>query len=113
MNVEHTCAAAQRASRALAGLPRARKDEALYGVADAIERRAAEILAENAEDVQLARENRLPDAMIDRLLLDEDRLRDIVTSVRAVAALPDPVGQIVDGRRLESSGSSRSASRSA
>ena len=101
MNVEHTCAAAQRASRALAGLPRARKDEALYGVADAIERRAAEILAENAEDVQLARENRLPDAMIDRLLLDEDRLRDIVTSVRAVAALPDPVGQIVDGRRLE------------
>ena len=101
MKVEQTCAAAQRAGRVLAGLPRARKDEALAAVAEALERRAAEILAENAEDVRLARENRLPDAMVDRLLLDDDRLRDAVASVRAVAALPDPVGQVVDGWRLE------------
>jgi glutamate-5-semialdehyde dehydrogenase len=101
VKVEQTCAAAQRAGRVLAGLPRARKDEALAAVAEALERRAAEILAENAEDVRLARENRLPDAMVDRLLLDDDRLRDAVASVRAVAALPDPVGQVVDGWRLE------------
>ena len=101
MKVEQTCAAAQRAGRVLAGLPRARKDGALAAVAEALERRAAEILAENAEDVRLARENRLPDAMVDRLLLDDDRLRDAVASVRAVAALPDPVGQVVDGWRLE------------
>ena len=74
MSVQQTCAAAQRASRVLAGLPRERKDEALVNVADALARRAAEILAENAEDVRLARENRLPDALVDRLLLDEDRL---------------------------------------
>ncbi len=101
MKVEQTCAAAQRAGRVLAGLSRARKDEALAAIAEALERRAAEILAENAEDVRLARENRLPDAMVDRLLLDEDRLRDCVVSVKAVAALPDPVGQVVDGWRLE------------
>ncbi|HEY5388561.1 MAG TPA: glutamate-5-semialdehyde dehydrogenase [Thermoleophilia bacterium] len=101
MSVQQTCAAAQRASRVLAGLPRARKDEALSNVADALARRAAEILAENAEDVRLAREKRLPDALIDRLLLDEDRLRDVATNVRALAALPDPVGQLVDGWRLE------------
>lgn len=101
MSVQQTCAAAQRASRVLAGLPRARKDEALGNVADALARRAVEILAENAEDLRLARESRLPDALIDRLLLDEDRLRDVAASVRALAALPDPVGQLVDGWRLE------------
>ena len=101
MTVEQTCAAAQRASRVLAALPRARKDEALANVADAVGRRAAEILAENLEDVRLARENRLPHALVDRLLLDEDRLRDIVASARAIAALPDPVGQLVDGWRLK------------
>jgi glutamate-5-semialdehyde dehydrogenase len=51
--------------------------------------------------VKLARENRLPDAMVDRLLLDEDRLKEVSASVRALAAFPDPIGQIVDGWRLE------------
>jgi len=101
VSVQQICAAAQRASRVLAGLPRVRKDEALGNVADALARRAAEILAENAEDLRQARENRLPDALVDRLFLDEDRLRDVAASVRAVAALPDPVGQLVDGWRLE------------
>jgi len=101
VSVQQMCAAAQRASRVLAGLTRARKDEALGNVADALALRAAEILAENAEDVRLARENRLPDALVDRLLLDDDRLHDVATSVHALAALPDPVGQLVDGWRLD------------
>jgi glutamate-5-semialdehyde dehydrogenase len=101
VSVQQVCAAAQRASRLLAGLSRARKDEALGNVAEALARRSAEILAENAEDLRLARENRLADALVDRLLLDEDRLRDVAVSVRAVAALPDPVGQVVDGWRLQ------------
>ena len=101
MSVQQTCAAAQRASRVLAALPRERKDEALGNVADALARRGAEILADNAEDVRLARENRLSHALVDRLLLDEDRLHDVAASVRALAALPDPVGQLVDGWRLE------------
>ena len=101
MSVQQMCAAAQRASRVLAGLTRARKDEALGNVADALALRAAEILAENAEDVRLARESRLPDALVDRLLLDEDRLHDVAKSVHALAALPDPIGQLVDGWRLD------------
>ena len=83
------------------GLSRARKDEVLFAVADALRRRSAEILAENDEDVRLARENRLADALVDRLLLDEDRLRDVEAAVRDVAALPDPVGELVDGWRLD------------
>jgi len=101
VSVQQMCVAARHASRVLAGLPRSRKDEALGAIADALARRAAEILAENAEDVRLAREKRLSDALIDRLLLDEDRLRDVAASVRALAALPDPVGQLVDGWRLK------------
>ncbi len=101
MKVEQLCSDAQRASRVLAGLSRSRKDEALSSVADALRRRSAEILAENDEDVRLARENRLADALVDRLLLDEDRLRDVEQAVRDVAALPDPVGELVDGWRLE------------
>jgi glutamate-5-semialdehyde dehydrogenase len=101
MKVEQTCAEAQRASRTLAGLSRARKDEVLFAVADALRRRSAEILAENDEDLRLARENRLADALVDRLLLDEDRLQDVEAAVRDVAALPDPVGELVDGWRLD------------
>jgi glutamate-5-semialdehyde dehydrogenase len=101
MKVEQTCAEAQRASRVLAGLPRARTDEALFAVAEALRRRSAEILAENDEDVRLARENRLADALVDRLLLDEDRLRDVESAVRDVAALHDPIGELVDGWRLD------------
>jgi glutamate-5-semialdehyde dehydrogenase len=101
MKVEQLCADAQRASRVLAGLSRARKDEVLAAVADALRRRSAEILAENEEDIRLARENKLADALVDRLLLDEDRLRDVEDAVRDVAALPDPVGQVVDGWRLD------------
>ena len=101
MKVEQLCIAARDASRVLATLPRARKDEALMAVAEALDRRSAEILTENREDVKLARENRLPDAMVDRLLLDEDRLKEVSASVRALAAFPDPIGQIVDGWRLE------------
>lgn len=100
MSVEQVCVAAQKASRVLAGLDRARKDEALAAVAEALVRRGDEILTENEEDVQLARESRLADALIDRLRLDDDRLRDIVGDVRSVAALPDPVGEVVEGWRL-------------
>ncbi len=100
MKVDELCTAAQRAARVLATLSRERKDAALHGVAEALERRAAEILRENQEDLRLAREQRQPDALIDRLLLDEDRLADMVAGVRAVAAQPDPVGRVDDGWRL-------------
>jgi len=100
VSVSEVCRAAQRASRELAALPRERKDAALDAVAEALGRRSGEILRENDEDVRLARASRLADALIDRLLLDEDRVRDMVASVRAVAALPDPVGQVVAGWKL-------------
>jgi gamma-glutamyl phosphate reductase len=100
MTVEEQVRAARVASRTLASLPRARKDEALELIAEALRRRAGEILAENAEDVALARANKLGAALVDRLYLDEDRLRETARSVHEVAALDDPVGEIQEGRRL-------------
>lgn len=100
MSVQDVCRAARQAARVLAGLPRERKDGALEAIAEALERRAAEIQRENDEDVRLARASRLPHALIDRLLLDDDRVRDMVATVRDVAALPDPVGQVVEGWKL-------------
>ncbi len=100
MSVATVCQAARRASRDLALLTSADKDEALRLVGEALRRRAAEILHDNAEDVEQARRDRLPEAMVDRLLLDEDRLAEIEASVEAVRALRDPVGQVQSGWRL-------------
>ena len=100
MTVGSVCRAARQASRALALLSRAEKDEALRLVGEALRRRQAEILGENAEDVERARKERLPEALVDRLLLDGDRLGEIAASVEAIRALPDPVGQVQRGWRL-------------
>jgi glutamate-5-semialdehyde dehydrogenase len=88
---------AKEASRRLALASSAEKNRALLGMAEAIERRSDEILAENAEDVAEGRSNGLSGALIDRLMLDEGRLRGIAKSLRDVAALPDPVGEVIEG----------------
>jgi glutamate-5-semialdehyde dehydrogenase len=100
VSIEDVCRAAHGAAAELALLTGDRKDDALEHVAEALERRFDEILRDNADDLAEARSSRLPEAMIDRLLLDEARLRDIIASVRAVQALPDPVGEVVRGWRL-------------
>lgn len=90
---------AKAASRRLAVADAAVKNKALLAMADAIERRGAEILVENAKDVEEGRRGGLSPALIDRLLLDEERLQGIARSVRDIAALPDPVGEVVEGWR--------------
>ncbi len=92
-------AAAKSASRRLALMTAAEKNRALVAMADALQRRSAEILVENAKDVEEGRKKGLTKALIDRLLLDEQRLKGIASSLRDIAALPDPVGEIVSGWR--------------
>jgi len=88
------------ASRTLGRLSGTHRDQVLYEMADALERRRGEILSENAQDLEAAKRARVAPALIDRLLLDEDRIADIAASVRRVAALPDPIGAVDGGRRL-------------
>ena len=98
--LERVVSDVRSASRVLARLPGHHRDAALAEMAEALERRAAEILRDNALDVEAAKRAHAAPALIDRLLLDEDRVRDMAAGIRAVAALPDPVGEVDGGRRL-------------
>jgi glutamate-5-semialdehyde dehydrogenase len=99
LNTRELAARAKTASRRLAAANAAEKNRALLAMADALDRRAGEILVENAQDVAEGRKNGLSPALIDRLLLDEERLAGIARSLRDIAGLPDPVGEIVGGWR--------------
>src|SRR4051795_2475438 len=98
--VAELCLSARDAARVLAATDTATKDRALHAIADALEARATEILEANARDLEAGRESGLSDALIDRLKLDEARIGAIADGVRKIAALPDPVGEVVDGWRL-------------
>jgi glutamate-5-semialdehyde dehydrogenase len=98
--VTDICLAARDASRALATMSTAIKDAALLRVADALEARAPEILEANARDLEAGREAGLTAALMDRLALDPARISAIAQGTRAIAALPDPVGEVIDGKRL-------------
>src|SRR5688500_8808021 len=99
-SVPELCAGAQRAARQLAQLDRGAKDAALHAIADALEARTDEILEANARDMEAGREASLTDALLDRLKLDAGRVASIAAQVRDIAALPDPVGEVIDGGRL-------------
>src|SRR5439155_1184880 len=82
-------------ARVLASLPTAAKDRALYAAAEAIVAHVDQILAANAEDVNAAGRADTSTAMIDRLALDPKRIDGIADGLRQVAALRDPVGEVV------------------
>ncbi|MEO1918166.1 MAG: glutamate-5-semialdehyde dehydrogenase, partial [Paracoccaceae bacterium] len=85
---------AKAASAFLAFSSSKRKHTALNAAADAVWARRAEIIAANAKDMEFGRNKDLSDAMMDRLMLDEDRVKGIVNGLRSVADSPDPVGAV-------------------
>jgi glutamate-5-semialdehyde dehydrogenase len=99
-SVSEICLQAQAASRALATLDTDTKNAALLAIADALIERTDEIVEANARDMQDGRANGLGDALLDRLALDPARIAAIAAGTRAIAALPDPVGEVVEGKRL-------------
>jgi len=98
--LERVVADVAQARRELARMPGHHRDAILLEMADALERRSDEILRENRLDVDAAKRGRSAPALIDRLLLDEDRVADMARAVRTVAALPDPIGTVDMGRTL-------------
>ena len=99
--VGEICADAKRAAKALARADTATKNAALEEIAAALQQRTEEILEANARDMQAGREAELGEALLDRLLLDEARIAQIARAVRQIVALGDPVGEVIDGHRLE------------
>ena len=88
---------AKVASRQIAKLSTAAKNDLLNQVAKALVAESAYIITENAKDMANAKENGISEIMQDRLLLTEDRIAGIAEGVRQVADLQDPIGQVVRG----------------
>ncbi|GAD78377.1 glutamate-5-semialdehyde dehydrogenase [Vibrio ezurae] len=92
---------AKQASFALATTTTATKNNALAVMADELEKQSNTILEANAIDIQAARDAGMSEALLDRLLLNEDRLKAIASDVRNVITLNDPIGSELDSRVLE------------
>lgn len=93
---------AKQAAFILAQCSEKEKNYALHCIADQLEKQSERILTENKKDIELAKENGLSDALIDRLLLTPIRLNTMAQDVRHIISLPDPVGKIIDGGTLDS-----------
>ncbi|CAM4281683.1 glutamate-5-semialdehyde dehydrogenase [Nocardia ninae] len=91
---------ARVASRVLAQLTTAQKNDALHAAADALLAAADQVLDANAEDVQAAQSANVEESLIDRLRLTKARIDGIASGLRQVAGLPDPIGEIVRGSVL-------------
>lgn len=100
VNLEQMGAAARAASRRLASYTTNAKNQALLAIADRLEARLEHILAANAQDMDEARAKGHTSALLDRLLLNEARVRALAADTRKVAALPDPVGAEIESRLL-------------
>jgi len=91
--------AAKKAAFKLAGISPRKKNSAIIKMARGIERGAGRILRENAKDLRQAKKIGLKSSLIDRLRLDADRIKDMAASLRAVAGLKDPVGEVIYTRK--------------
>jgi len=100
MTFEAVALRAREAAHELALATRATKDAALHAMADALVAHTDTVLAANTEDVSAARESGTPEALLDRLSLDAGRVAGMAEGLRDVAALPDPVGEVVRGSTL-------------
>ena len=93
MTTREILAAAKKSAPALAAVDTEIKNNALLAMADALEASYADILAENAKDMDAAKDH-LSQSMLDRLALNRDRIRGMADGIRQVVALPDPVGRV-------------------
>jgi glutamate-5-semialdehyde dehydrogenase len=98
--VEEIGIKAREAARAMASVTTEVKNRALEEMARALVARTQEILAANEEDRTAGRDGGMSDALMDRLMLTEGRIEEMAEGLREVAALPDPVGEVLGGWRL-------------
>jgi len=97
MSVTDVCRAAAEAWTELKGLTTERKNALLQDMAVAIEEHRDRIIAANEADVAAARDNGVSATLVDRLTLTDRRMAGLVSAIRTIADLPDPVGQVVEG----------------
>ena len=100
MTIREQAKEAAAAARKLAAVSPVIKNKALEAMADALLAEQEEILAANAKDMEAGKAKGLKESLLDRLLLTPARLADMAEGLRQVAALKDPVGEIIGGSTL-------------
>ncbi len=88
---------AKEAKRHMANVSPALRQAGLLAIADALEQNTDDIIAANLQDTVAGQKAGLSNALLDRLMLDKERISAIAQSVREIAALPDPLGRVLDG----------------
>jgi len=96
IEIKKLCEKVKEASRSLALVDSRTKDKALAAMGKALLKNTGRIIAENRKDVESAKRKRLPQALIDRLMLDESRVSDMAKSLFRIAKLKDPVGGAIE-----------------
>ncbi len=86
---------ARQAARILATTPTSLKDQALMEMADALVKNSPELVAANQLDLENGQRMGLTAALLERLMLDEQRIKDMAQGLREIAALPDPIGEVL------------------
>ena len=92
---------ARKAGRSLVAATYEERQKALLNIADALEARSAEIIVANSEDMERGKSNGLNSQLLDRLMLNDSRIAGIAGGARKVAALPNPLGNILRKRTLD------------
>lgn len=100
LELQQKANAARAAARKLAFLSTEKKNKALFNISEALLKKQSEILEANGKDMENARASGMSEAMLDRLLLNPERLKGISMDVLTVAAISDPVGEVFDMRTL-------------
>lgn len=95
MELEQICQGAKAASQKLATLGTNEKNRALTAVASALVAASADIIAANKEDLENGKKNHMPEGLLDRLMLNEARIAQIAEGLQQVAALDDPIGEVL------------------
>lgn len=99
MELVEICKRAKEVSRQIGTLDTNTKNQAILAVADALVAHTEEILAENAKDIARGKENRMPQGLLDRLLLTTGRMEQIAEGLRQVADLEDPIGEVLSMKK--------------
>jgi glutamate-5-semialdehyde dehydrogenase len=90
---------AKEGAYSLAKASSRQKDAALIKMAEALQKRAKELISENRKDIKFAKEKGLSKALLDRLTLNDKRINEMAQGLVEIAALPDPVGEIIKMRQ--------------
>ncbi|MGN0141229.1 MAG: glutamate-5-semialdehyde dehydrogenase [Roseburia sp.] len=99
MELVEICRRAKEVSRQIGNLGTQTKNEALLAVAEALLSHAGEIISANEKDLANGRERRMPEGLLDRLMLNEERIAQMAEGLRQVTALDDPIGEVISMKK--------------